>query len=378
MHPDVKKAMEPYFAEDFGNADSLHLFGQRASAAIDKAREGIAGELNADFDGIIFTGSATEANNHIIRGAVRSFLKPNTSNLKPKIVISAIEHESILETAEDLEKYGVTIVKIPVSKDGIIDTATLKKELDENTAIVSVIFASNVIGTIQPIKEIGEIIKNFRKETESEYPLFHTDAVQAFQFMKLDMKELGVDALTLSAQKIYGPKGVGVLAIRKNWLRHISSLITGGAQEFGHRAGTQNTPGIVGFGKAVEIITSDREEESVRVEKLRDKLWSGIKKIVPGAELNGSETNRLPNNLHVSFTGHDNQKLLIKFDQAGIAVSIGSACSIRSRKASRIVLELGLGEERAVNSIRFTLGRNTTDEETYEALKRMEDLLKQT
>jgi len=378
MHPDVKKAMEPYFAEDFGNADSLHLFGQRASAAIDKAREGIAGELNADFDGIIFTGSATEANNHIIRGAVRSFLKPNTSNLKPKIVISAIEHESILETAEDLEKYGVTIVKIPVSKEGIIDTATLKKELDENTAIVSVIFASNVIGTIQPIKEIGEIIKNFRKETGSEYPLFHTDAVQAFQFMKLDMKELGVDALTLSGQKIYGPKGVGALAIRKNWISKVAPLITGGTQEFAQRAGTQNTPAIVGFGKAVEIVVSSREQEARRIEKLRDDLWSGIKKIVPGAELNGSKENRLPNNLHVSFPGSDNQELLIRFDQAGIAVSIGSACSIRSRKASRIVLELGLGEERAVNSIRFTLGRNTTDEETYEALKRMEDLLKQT
>ena len=375
MHPDVKKAMEPYFAEDFGNADSLHLFGQRASAAIDKAREGIAGELNADFDGIIFTGSATEANNHIIRGAVRSFLEPNTSNLKPKIVISAIEHESILETAEDLEKYGVTIVKIPVSKDGIIDTATLKKELDENTAIVSVIFASNVIGTIQPIKEIGEIIKNFRKETGSEYPLFHTDAVQAFQFMKLDMKELGVDALTLSGQKIYGPKGVGALAIRKNWISKVAPLITGGTQEFAQRAGTQNTPAIVGFGKAVEIVVSSREQEARRIEKLRDDLWSGIKKIVPGAELNGSKENRLPNNLHVSFPGSDNQELLIRFDQAGIAVSIGSACSVRSRQASRVVLELGLGEERATNSIRFTLGRNTTEEEAKETLGRLGKLI---
>jgi len=375
MHPDVKKAMEPYFAEDFGNADSLHLFGQRASAAIDKAREGIAGELNADFDGIIFTGSATEANNHIIRGAVRSFLKPNTSNLKPKIVISAIEHESILETAEDLEKYGVTIVKIPVSKEGIIDTATLKKELDENTAIVSVIFASNVIGTIQPIKEIGEIIKNFRKETGSEYPLFHTDAVQAFQFMKLDMKELGVDALTLSGQKIYGPKGVGALAIRKNWISKVAPLITGGTQEFAQRAGTQNTPAIVGFGKAVEIVVSSREQEARRIEKLRDDLWSGIKKIVPGAELNGSKENRLPNNLHVSFPGSDNQELLIRFDQAGIAVSIGSACSVRSRQASRVVLELGLGEERATNSIRFTLGRNTTEEEAKETLGRLGKLI---
>jgi len=375
MHPDVEEIMRSYFRGDFGNAGSLHSFGQRANAAIESAREIVANELGASPNEIIFTGSATEANNHIVRGAVVGFKETSDKKQATRVIISAIEHESVFETAEDLEKNGVEIVKIPVSSDGIIDTDKLKEELDENTAVVSVIFASNVIGTIEPIKEVSEIIKNFRKNTASKYPLFHTDAVQAFQFLKLDMEEFGIDALTLSAQKIYGPKGVGILALREDWLTRVAPLVTGGTQEFGLRAGTPNTPGIVGFGKAVEIVTRDREEETRRVEKLRDDLWSGIKKIVPDAELNGSKKDRLPNNLHVSFPGQDNQELLIKFDQAGIAVSIGSACSIRSRKASRVVLELGLGEERATNSIRFTLGRNTTEEEIEETLKRISSLV---
>ena len=384
MAPDVESAMQPYYREDFGNAGALHSFGQRANAAIDSVREIIAKELNVEFNEVIFTGSATEANNHILRGATKSFLKSQISNTKSQIIISAIEHESVFETANDLEKNGVEVIKIPVSKEGIIDIEKLKDALDENVAVVSIIFASNVIGTIQPIKKIAEIIKNFREEKGSEYPLFHTDAVQALQFIKLDMGELGVDALTLSGQKIYGPKGVGALAIKKQWLARVAPLVTGGTQEFGYRAGTQNTPAIVGFGKAVEIVTRDRgphsakaprgKQEAERVKELRDMLWDGIKKIVPNSELNGSKEERLPNNLHVSFPGKDNQELLIKFDQAGIAVSIGSACSVRSRKASRVILELGLGEERATNSIRFTLGRNTTEEEIKEALNRITSL----
>lgn len=370
MHPDVERAMAQYYREDFGNAGALHIFGQRANAAIDDAREIIAGELNTKLGEIIFTGSATEANNQILRGAVKNF-----EGSKPKIIISVIEHESVFETAEDLEKSGAEVVKIPVSSEGIVNTEKIKEELDENTAVVSVIFVSNVIGTIQPIKEIGKVIKEFRKNTGGEYPIFHSDAVQALQFIKLDIEELGLDALTLSAQKIYGPKGVGTLAIRGGWLPRVGAFIMGGAQEYGLRAGTPNTPGIVGFGKAVEIVARDRKEESKRIGELRDKLWKDIKEIAPDAEINGSEEERLPNNLHVSFPGRDNQDLLIKLDQAGLAVSIGSACSVRARKASRVVTELGLSEERATNSIRFTLGRNTTEEEIEEALKRIADIV---
>lgn len=375
MDPRVLEEIQPYFRESFGNAGSLHSFGQKANAAIDNAREILAKELGVGFGEVIFTGSATEANNHVLRGAVRGFRETRDKRQETRIIISAIEHESVFETAEDLEKDGVEIIKIPVSKEGIVDLEAFEKSLNENTAIVSIIFASNVVGTIEPIKEIGEIIKKFREKTGSEYPVFHTDAVQAFQYMKLDMNELGVDALTLSGQKIYGPKGVGALAIKKKWIPKAAPLITGGTQEFGERAGTPNTPGIVGFGKAVEIVTSNREQETRRVGELRDMLWVGIKKIFPDAELNGSGKNRLPNNLHVSFPGQDNQDLLIKLDQLGIAVSIGSACSIRSRQASRVVLECGLGDERATNSIRFTLGRDTTEEEITEALKRIKSLI---
>jgi len=375
MAAEVLEAMQPYYKKEFGNAGALHSFGQHANAAIDNARETIAIELNTEFNEIIFTGSATEANNYIIRGAVKSFLKSKTYNLKPRIVISAIEHESVFETAEDLKKDGVDVVIVPVSKDGIVDIEKLREALNENTVIVSVIYASNVIGVIQPIGEIVKIIQEFRREHNSEYPLFHTDAAQAFQFMKPDMKESGIDALTLSAQKIYGPKGIGALALRKEWLTKVSPLITGGTQEFGYRAGTQNTPAIVGFGKAVELAGQERDKRTKHIGELRDLLWAGIKKIAPNAELNGSQERRLPNNLHVSFPGQDNQELLIKLDQAGIAVSIGSACSVRARQASRIVLELGTGEERAMNCIRFTLGEPTTKEEINEALQRIESLV---
>jgi len=370
MHPDVENVMKQFYREDFGNAGALHAFGQRANAAIDNARETIANELGTRLNEVIFTASATEANNQVIRGAVKNF-----KGERPKIIISAIEHESVFETAEELEKDGVEVVKIPVSEGGIVDISKLKDALDKNTVIVSIVFASNVIGTIEPIEEIAEVIKDFRNETGSEYPLFHTDAVQAFQFINLDIERLGVDALTLSAQKIYGPKGVGVLALKEEWLDRIPPFVTGGTQESGLRAGTPNTPGIVGFAKAVELVMEDRSRESKRIRELRDKLWYEIKKAVPGAELNGSEKERLPNNLHVSFPGHDNQDLLIKFDQEGLAVSIGSACSVRARKASRVVMALRLGEERATNSIRFTLGRNTTEEEIDNAIKRIVEII---
>lgn len=370
MDGEVKKAMEPFYGEKFGSAGALHSFGQEASAAIDSAREITARELSTEFNEIIFTGSATEANNHIIRGAVKSFLKPKTSNLKPKIIISAIEHESVYETAKDLEKRGVEVVTIPVSTDGILDMEKLNEALDESVAVISIIFASNVIGVVQSTGEIAEIIREFREKSGSAYPLFHTDAVQAFQFMKLDMKKLGADALTLSGHKIYGAKGAGILALKKEWQGRLTPLITGGGQEYGLRGGTENVPAIVGFGRAVELVARGREEEARRIGGLRNQLWEGIKKIAPDAIINGGMENRLPNNLHVSFPGQDNQELLIKFDQAGIAVSIGSACSMRARKVSRVVLELGVGVGRAKNSIRFTLGRQTTREEIEEALKR--------
>lgn len=367
---EVLKSMEPYFGGKYGNPGSLHSFGQEAHAAVDRAREIVAGELGTEFREIIFASSATEANNHVIRGAVKSFTAE-----KPRVVISAIEHESVDETADDLKKAGVDVVKVAVSEGGIVDLQKLEAALNKNTALVSIIYGSNVIGVLQPIQEIARIVRVFRAKSGGVYPLFHTDAVQALQFERLDVSELGVDALTLSGQKIYGPKGAGVLFLKKEWHSRVAPLITGGMQEFGFRAGTENVPAIVGLGRAVKLVRESRKAETKRVKELRDYFWQELQKRVPGVALNGSLKHRLPNNLHVSFPGKDNQELLIKLDQAGIAASIGSACSIRARTASRTVLALGFGEERATNCIRFTLGRPTTKEEVDTALLRMQSLI---
>lgn len=371
---EVKKAMEPYFSEKYGNAGSLHVFGQEAHAALDRARDNIAKEFGASFRGVVFTSSATEANNWVLRGAVKTFLQAGKKG-RAKIIISSIEHESIEETAADLESEGVEVVRIPVSELGIVDVHKLEESLDERTVIVSIIYGSNVVGTVQPIPEIASIVQAFRAQRGSLYPLFHTDAVQAAQFQKIAIQELGVDALTLSSQKIYGPKGAGALVLREETARCLAPLVTGGAQEFGLRAGTENIPAIVGFGKAVELAAQCRDAEAKRVAELRDYFWQELQRAVPNVLLNGSETHRLPNNLHVSFVGRDNQELLIQLDQVGIAASIGSACSVRARTASRVVLALGVGEERATNCIRFTLGRQTTKEVIDTALSRIVQLL---
>ena len=367
---DVIKAMEPYFHEKFGNSGSLHIFGQKAHKALDASRETVAKELNASFREIIFTGSATEANNTVIKGVVA---KSDIKN--PRIIISSIEHESISETAEELERNGVEIIKLQVSKDGFVNPEDLKEALNEQTILVSIIYASNVIGSIQPIAEIAKIIKEFREKSGSVYPLYHTDAVQAFIFFKIDVKELGIDSLTLSGQKIYGPKGVGVLYLKEEWMPKVAPLITGGLQEFGFRAGTVNVPTIVGFKKAVELISENRDKERVRITELRDEFWRGLKEGIPNIELNGSYENRLPNNLHIYFPGKDAGELLIAFDEVGIAVSTGSACSARAVKVAQAVLALGVSEERAKESIRFTLGYPTTKEEINEAVSRIKKVL---
>lgn len=363
---EVLEEMKPYFTEEFGNAGALHSFGQRANGAIDKSREIIANEIGAKFNEIIFTGSATEANNHILRGIIK-----RSKIEKPQIIISAIEHESILSTSEDLEKGGVDVITIPVSKEGIADINKLKKVLSERTVCVSVIHASNVIGTIQPIIEIADVIKEFREENSSVYPLFHTDTVQAFQFMKIDVRELGVDSLTISSQKIYGPKGVGALYLDKKRTSLVAPFVTGGMQEFGQRSGTENIPGIVGFGRAAELIVKDREGEAERIKNLRDYFWTELQKGVHDISLNGSQENRLPNNLNISFPGKNSQELLIKLDQVGVAVATDSACLMRAGRPSRVITALGIDSYRAINSLRITLGRPTTREEIDIAIRKI-------
>jgi len=358
---EVIKEMRPFLEEEYGNAGATHQFGQHARAGIDKAREIIANEINTDFSEIIFTGSATEANNLIIRGAVNG-----ASIDKPHIIISAIEHESILETCKSLgDKIDLTI--IPVSHEGLVDIGDIKREIREETILVSIIYGSNVIGAVEPIKEIGDMIDSIRGE--NKYPIFHSDVVQAFQFKKIDTESLHIDALTISGQKIYGPKGVGVLFIKEDKKKLIEPIITGGDQEFGMRSGTENTAGIVGFGKAVEMVSKNREENNKNIQDLRDYFLDKIKKEITGVEMNGSIEKRLPNNINIYFPNTDGETILVGLDQKGISISIGSACKSHANIPSYAVTALDLGDDRATHSVRITLGKNTTRDELDKAIE---------
>lgn len=388
VDPLVERAMRPYFLEKFGNAGSLHSFGQEAMTAVDRSRETIAEALGANFREIIFTGSATEANNLALRGVIKSFKQRTTGVSRPRLVVSSIEHEAVLETARDMEKDGAEVVYAAVNKEGVVDLKRLADALNERTILVSVMYANNEIGTIQPLFEIKKIIDDFKKRNfpkKTTYPLFHTDAVQAFQFLDCNVKKLGVDLLTISAHKIYGPKGIGALYVRQETgdkrqglrgsMSHVagclSPIVTGGGQEFGLRSGTENVPLVVGFAEAVRLLAKSRERDSERIAKLRDFLWRGIKKVFPKAELNGpaAGSSRLPNILNVCFSGHRSEDLLVKFDLAGLAVSAGSACSSRANRPSHVIGALGYPRERALSSIRFSLGRPTTKKEVDAALK---------
>lgn len=437
---EVFSAMKPFLdgGSKFGNPNSLHSFGRESQKYIDDARAKIAQSIGADFNEIIFTGSATEANNLALRGVVKSYQHQSVKisiNQRPKIIISAIEHESVFETAKDLEKEGVEVAIIPVDKNGTVDLKRFEKELDERTILVSVMYANNEIGSIQPITKISGIIRNFRNskhktlnskqirnskfETQNYakaiYPLLHCDAVQAFQYLDCDVKKLGVDFMTLSAHKIYGPKGVGLLYSRNlkfkisnlKLLQSILPIVTGGGQEFGLRSGTQNIAGIVGCAKAIELADKNRIKESKRILKLKNELWTSIKKIYPKAEINpvrnyrgdknilqklytadnpcckeqsiisnginGSLENTLPNILNVYFPTISSELLLIKLDMEGVAVSSGSACHARSQEPSRVIKGIW-GEKRARESIRFSLGKYTTEEE----IQRVEIIIKTT
>ena len=425
VDPVVSKAMSPYFSGKFGNAGSVHSFGQEAIAAVDASREMIAKSIGAKFSEIVFTGSATEANNLILRGIVSiansvipgltrdpgstdkrikedlysgfrlGGLNDKRAEIPLRIIISAIEHESVLATAKSLEKEGVEVIVIPVHKNGVVDLKKLEAALNEHTVLVSVMYANNEVGTIQPISEIAKIIQNFRNSSKfnilssklkTALPFFHTDVAQAFQYLNCNVDELGVDFMTLSAHKIYGPKGIGALYINSELqmpnakLRNskfsiqnsafIISQVTGGGQELGLRSGTENVPYIVGFAKAIEIAAKIRGKESERIAKLRQNLWDGIKKIYPKAEINGTDPlSRLPNNLNIYLPGVDSQFFLTKLDLAGVAASSGSACSARALTPSYVVEALGYSKERAKQSVRFTLGKYTTKAEIDKVIK---------
>ncbi len=386
VDPIVKKAILPYFDEKFGNPGSLHSFGQEAIKAVDESREKIAKAIGADFQEIIFTGSATEANNLALRGAIKTAqLFSDETGRSYRIIVNEIEHESILDTCRDLGKTcpelaegkGVEIIYLPVNKQGIVDLKKLKESLNDRTILVSIMYANNEIGTIQPIAEIAKIIDEFKKEPSRIYPLFHTDAVQAFQFLDCDVDKLGVDLMTLSAHKIYGQKGIGLLYARALSPKPhtLSPIITGGGQEFGLRSGTENVPAIIGFAKAIELISNSRELENKRVKQLTDYFWQKIKKIYPKVEINGaSDAKKLPNILNIYFPNCRADDMLIKLDLNGIAVSSGSACSARAMKPSYVLKAIGLTDQKIKSSLRFSLGKFTTKKEINETIKRLKEI----
>lgn len=384
VDPRVLSAMRPYFSERFGNPGSLHSYGQEAQAALDAARESVAAQLGADFREIIFTGSATEANNLALRGALKAFsfklpgvsenqkLKANSYKLKPRIIVSAVEHESVLATARDLEREGAELKVLPVDKNGRVDLKNLRAALNKETFLVSVMYANNEVGTIQPISEIAEIISDFKGSISTThhlplttYPLFHTDAAQAFQFLDCSPAALGVDLLTLSAHKIYGPKGAGAMYIKSGV--PLGPVLTGGGQEYGLRSGTENVPLVAGLAKAVSLAASLRSKESPRLAKLQKELWQNVKRAAPSARLNGPPLgkDRLPNNLNVYLPGLAADKILTALDLLGVAASAGSACASRATTPSHVLLAMGLGEKRARQSIRFSLGRPTGKEDIH-------------
>jgi cysteine desulfurase len=368
VDPRVLAAMRPYFSQKFGNPGSVHSFGQEALAAVDRSRETIGQAIGAEFREVIFTGSATEANNLAIRGAIKKWRSGADAGI-PRIIVSAIEHESVLETARELEKEGVEVVYLPVDKDGTVNLRVLEESLDNRTVLVSVMYANNEMGAIQPVAKIAEIVKKFR--ASSVFPLFHTDAVQAFQFLDCNVEKLGVDMMTLSAHKIYGPKGIGALYLR----RPMPAVTTGGGQEFGMRSGTENVPSIVGFAKACDAAAAVREKEAARIAALSDHFWRGIKNIFPKAERNGP-VNGLPNILNVYFPGREAQDILTRLDLNGVAASSGSACRSRALEASYVIMALGYPKERAKASIRFSFGRPTAKSELDAALRVLGKILR--
>ncbi len=350
----VVEKMTPFLTEKFGNPSSLHSFGQEALIAVDEAREKVACFLKSMESEILFTGSATEANNVAILGVIKE--------KKGHIITTAIEHKAVLET---VKKSGAENTIIYPDKNGVISVNDVLKEVREDTVLISVMYANNEVGTVQPVKEIGDAIKKLNKERKNKI-IFHTDAVQAANYLSCDVDQLNVDLLTLSGHKIYGPKGVGVLYIKDGV--HLSPLIFGGDQEKGLRPGTENIFAVVGLGEAVDLISKNDIE---RTKKMRDKIIKFVLENIPKSTLNGDFEKRLPNNINISFKGTEGESLMIALDSEGVAVSTGSACASKSLQPSHVLLAMGLSHEQAHGSLRVTLGRFTTEEEVDYFLQKL-------
>ena len=357
----VVDAMIPYYLEIFGNASSLHEFGQNAHEALDNSRKIIAGKMNANYDELIFTSGGTESDNFAIKGIARALKEKHQ---KDHVITTKIEHPAILRSVETLEKEGFKITLLNVDNEGFVDLNQLEKEINDKTILVSVMQANNEIGTIQDMESIGKICKD-------KGVLFHSDAVQAFTKVPLDVKKYNLDIVSITAHKIHGPKGIGAIYISKDLQRkrNIKKLVDGGSHEFNFRAGTENVPGIVGFAKAVEIAT---EENIKHMIKLRDMIIKTTLDEIPYTRLNGPNINthgdkRLCNNVNLAFKYVEGEAILFKLDAEGIAVSTGSACASKNLEPSHVLQAIGLTVEEGIHgTIRASLGReNTVDEVEY-------------
>jgi cysteine desulfurase len=347
--PAVVEAMLPYFSEEFGNPSTVYSLGLTTASAVQQARESIAGIIGAEADEIYFTSGGTESDNWAIFGTADAREKKGRH-----LITSTIEHHAVLETMEVLEKKrGYEVTRIPVDSSGRVDPEDVRKAIRPDTVLVSIMHGNNEVGTIEPVAEIGKI-------TREAGVLLHSDMVQTAGKMPLNVNELNVDMLSMSGHKFYGPKGVGLMYVRKR--ARITPLLHGGAQERNRRAGTLNVPAIVGMAKALELCRERMAEDAVREAELRDRLWTGLSGSIDAIHLNGSLEHRLPNNLNVRLDGIEGESMILMLDMEGICVSSGSACTTGSLEPSHVLLGLGIPQELAHGSLRVTLGRSTTTE----------------
>ena len=358
----VFEAMKPYFCEKFGNPMSVHSFGRESRRAVEEARRQVAAALNADSREIYFTGCGTESDNWALRGA--AYARGNT---RRTLVTTTIEHHAILHTAEQLEKEGFKVVYVPVDEFGIVKLDEMEKAITEDVFLVSVMTANNEIGTIQPIEEIARM-------AHAKGALFHTDAVQAIGSVKIDVKAMGIDLLSLSGHKYHAPKGVGALYMKNSV--HIERLIRGGAQERTQRAGTENLASIVGLGKAIELATADIDAHNAKLTGMRDHMISEILTRIPETRLNGDATRRLPGNVNVSVRYIEGESLLLSLDLKGIAASSGSACTSGALDPSHVLLAIGLPHEIAHGSLRLTMNEENTMEEVDTVVEALVEIVK--
>ena len=408
VKPEVLKAMMPYFNEKFGNPSSIHSFGRETRNAVEAAREIVAKFLNCSIGEVIFTSGGTESDNYVIKGVIEAYRishiadrqndKPLAISHKPHLITSAFEHHAVLDTCKDLEKRGLAEVSyLKPKSDGVIDVKDVETAIKSNTVLITIMYVNNEIGTVQPIREIGKLIEkinlkkqetrnNNQSKSKSQIPnnetmkqwnnriFFHTDAVQAVEYFNCDTKYLHVDALSLSAHKFGGPKGVGVLYLKRGIPVHKQNI--GGAQEYNKRAGTENVASIIGLAKAIQLLSEKLKVKSEKLMKLRNYFIDQVTKKIPNVSLNGSREKRSPNNINLSFKHVEGESILLNLDLLGIAASSGSACTSGSLEPSHVLTAMGLPPEVAHGSIRFTIGEKNTKEEVDFVVKSLEGVIK--